>query len=151
MARDRRHRTRRPRRRNRGGLLLAALLAAAATIGFATTQAFTAGNAVPATKIGTFTKTIAPVDLEPAECIANGITVTSIVAGSGTVTSTAANQLVLGSSGIDSLSDGGYGSACMVGGASKDSFQGTRRRLDLCVVSSATTSVKWCTTVATRP
>jgi hypothetical protein len=123
-------------------------------LAFATTEAFTAANVVPATNISQFTKTIAVVDLEPSECKAT-ITATSIVAGAGTLTSTAANQLVLGSSGSDTLSDGGSGSACMVGGGAADTFAGVNGGGDLCIISSLTTptspTVKKCTIVATRP
>jgi len=151
MRRDRRHTARRARGGRRPGLLFAALVAAAAAAGFATTGGLTAGNSVPATKIGQAARAISPAELAPPECAANGIAVTSIVAGAGTVASTAANQLVLGSSGSDALSDGGFGNACMVGGASKDAFQGQNKSLDLCIVSAATTQIKWCQVVATRP
>lgn len=134
--------------------LFGIVLVAAVGFGFATTQAFTASNTVPATNIGQLTQAITPSQLEPAECISNGVTVTSIVAGTGTITSTAANQLVLGSSSNDTITDGSYGSDCMVGGAGTDSFQGLNKGGDLCVVSAATQSggsIKKCTVVATRP
>jgi hypothetical protein len=146
MARNRRHRTRRSRGgKRRRPFLFAALLAAAATVGFATTQAFTASNAVPATKIGAYTHTIAPSDLEPAECKANGITVTSIASGTSSATS---NQLVLGTSGNDFMYDS-HGSACLVGGAGRDTFWGQTG--DLCVASNASTFVFRCQVVARRP
>jgi hypothetical protein len=129
------------------------VLVAAAGFGFVTTQAFTASNAVPATNIGQFTQAITPVQLEPAECISSGITVTSIVAGAGTITSTAANQLVLGSSGADTLNDTAFGANCMVGGAGADAFNGLNKGGDLCIASTATAtaSIKQCTVVARRP
>lgn len=132
--------------------LLALALAATAGVSFVTSQAFTAANTVPTTNISQFTQAIAPADLEPSEC-KTSITVTGIVAGSGTITATAANQLVLGSSGVDTLSDGGFGSACMIGGAARDTFIAANGGGDLCIVSSATLSSKHrnCTVVATRP
>ncbi len=144
-------RGRRPDRRRR--VLFGLLLAAVAVCAFATGKAFTASNTVPPTNIGQFARAISPAELAPAECAANGITVTSIVGGSGTVTSTAANQLVLGSSGADTLNDGGAGTACMVGGAGSDTFNGLNKAGDLCVVSSITppASIKKCQVVATRP
>ena len=156
MTRARTRPARRSRRRGtalqpRSFLLVFALIATA-LLAFATTQAFTAANTVPATNISQFTKAIAVVDLEPTECKGT-ITATSIVAGTGALTSTAAKQLVLGSSGVDTLTDGGAGSACMVGGAGADSFNGVNGGGDLCIVSAATvaSNVKKCTTVATRP
>ena len=148
-----RHRSRRRNaaRRPRTFVLVLAF-AATAGLSFVTTQAFTAANTVPATNISQFTQAITPVQLEPSECKAS-ITVTSIVAGTGAVTATAANQLVLGSSAIDSLNDGGFGTACMVGGAGADAFQGTTGGGDKCIVSTATlpANIKKCTVVATRP
>jgi Ca2+-binding RTX toxin-like protein len=155
MTRARKRPARRPRRgtalRPRSFLLFFALIATG-LLAFATSQAFTAANTVPVTNISQFTKAIAVVDLEPSECKGT-ITATSIVAGAGAVTSTAAKQLVLGSSGVDTLTDGGAGLACMVGGAGADSFTGINGGGDLCIVSAATAagSIKKCTTVATRP
>ncbi len=147
------HRSRRRAAGSRSrNLLFALALSATAGLSFATTQAFTAANTVPATNISQFTKAIAPVDLEPSEC-KTSITVTSIVAGTGTVSSTAANQLVLGSSAVDTITDASFGSACMVGGAGSDSLTGKTGGGDLCIVSAATlpANVKKCTIVATRP
>jgi hypothetical protein len=129
------------------------VLVVAVGFGFVTGQAFTASNTVPTTNIAQLTQAITPSQLEPAECISNGVTVTSIVAGSGTVTSTAAHQLVLGSSGVDTLKDASFGLDCLVGGAGADSFTGLKNGGDLCVVSAATlaSSIKNCTVVATRP
>ena len=142
----------RPRAR-RGRRLLAVLLAASVGLGFVTTRAFTAANVVPVTNISQFTQAITPAQLEPAECSNAGVTVTTIVAGSGAVTSTASNQLVLGSSGVDTLSDNSFATDCMVGGASVDTFNSVKNAGDLCIVSTGTASNKYknCTLVATRP
>jgi len=128
--------------------LFLVLLAAAIAVGYMTTQAFTAANIVPATNIGQFTQAITPAQLAPAEC--NSVAVTTIVSGSGTIRSTAAHQLVLGSGGVDTLSDG-HGTSCMVGGAGADSFSGLNGGGDRCVVSAVAASIKKCTVVATRP
>lgn len=147
--RSRRHA---PRRRTS---LFVLVLVAAAGFGFVTTQAFTASNTVPATNIGQFAQAITPSQLEPAECISNGVTATSIVAGSGTISATAANQLLLGSSGNDTLTDAAHhGHVCMVGGAGIDTFTGWKNHNDLCVVSTATQTsgtITNCAVVATRP
>lgn len=145
-------RRRRKTQRRPTGLFVLVIVVAVG-FGFVTTQAYTAANTVPVTTIGQFTQAIAPSALEPAECISNGVTVTSIVAGSGTITSTAANQLVLGSSSNDTLTDPSFGLDCMVGGAGTDAFNGLNKGGDLCVVSAATpgSAIKKCTVVATRP
>ena len=133
-------------------LLIVFALIATALFSFATTQAFTAANTVPATNISQFTKAIAVVDLEPSECKPS-ITATAIVAGAGTLTATAANQLVLGSSGVDTLSDGSKGLVCMVGGAGSDTFSGKNNGGSICIVSAATlpANISHCTVGATRP
>jgi Ca2+-binding RTX toxin-like protein len=156
MRRTRPAPARRSRRRSAGlqprTLLIAFALIATALLSFATTQAFTATNTVPATNISQFTKAIAVVDLEPSECKGT-ITATAIVAGAGALTATAVNQLVLGSSGVDTLSDGNKGLVCMVGGAGADSFTGKNGGGSLCIVSAATlpANIVKCTVVATRP
>jgi hypothetical protein len=142
--------------------LFGLLLVAAVGFGFVTTQAFTASNTVPATTISQTTQSITPLQLEPAACIStsigggySGFNVTSIVAGSGTVTATAAYQLVLGSSGNDTLSDPNtYGNDCLVGGAGTDSISGWKHHDDLCIPSNATQSggtVTNCGVVAVQP
>lgn len=139
------------RRRHRGTrarALLASGLAVTATLSFATAQAFTAANTVPATNIGQVVQSISVSQLVPTECASLGIT--SIVTGSGTVNATASRQLVLGSSGVDTLGDT-FGSDCLVGGAGADSFSGKKSGGDLCIVSTTAGSVKNCTVVATRP
>ena len=130
--------------------ILVLALAATAGLSFVTSQAFTAANTVPATNISQFTQAITPFKLEPPECRAS-ITATSIVAGTGTINSTAANQLVLGSSSLDTLSDPNSGTDCMVGGAGADKFTGQSGNGDLCIVSTAHGTISGCTIVATRP
>jgi hypothetical protein len=146
---------RRRHTQRRRTLLFVLTLVVAGGFGFVTTQAFTAANTVPATTISQFTQAITPAKLEPSECVSGGITATSIVAGTGTINATAASQLVLGSSGVDTISDASFGLVCMVGGAGADSFTGPvpSGKGDLCIVSAATlgTKIKRCTVVATRP
>jgi hypothetical protein len=138
------------RRRQRRRFVLAAALVVTATLSFATTQAFTAGNTVPTTNIAQLTQSITPAQLTPSECTSLGIT--SVVGGTGTITSTASHQLVLGSSAADTLNDS-FGSDCMVGGAGSDTFNGKKNGGDLCIVSSTTAAknVNNCTIAATRP
>lgn len=128
-----------------GTIALGAALLVTGALSFATTQAFTANNTVPTTNIGQTTQSVAVSQLVPSECASLGIT--SIVAGS---TATASRQLVLGTSGADTMSDA-FGSVCMVGGAGADTFSGKKSGGDLCIVSAASGTVKNCTVVAVRP
>jgi Ca2+-binding RTX toxin-like protein len=138
------------RRRRTPQKLFAAALFVAVGFGYVTSQAFTASNTVPSTNIGQLSQAISVSQLEPAECLSGGITATSIVAGAGSVTATAANQLVLGSSGNDTLTDSSGGSDCLVGGAATDTLTGWKNHGDLCIPSTLSTT-KNCTIVATRP
>jgi Ca2+-binding RTX toxin-like protein len=138
------------RRRRTPQKLFAAALVVAVGFGYVTSQAFTASNTVPATNIGQLSQAISVSQLEPAECVSGGITATSIVAGAGSVTATASNQLVLGSSGNDTLTDSAFGSDCIVGGAGTDTLNGHKNHGDLCIRSTTSTASN-CTVVAIRP
>jgi hypothetical protein len=73
-------------------------VAAASLVLAATTQAFTAGNTVPATNAGQQQFTIDANALAPAACA--GLNLTAIVAG---VSGTAADELVLGTAAADTI------------------------------------------------
>jgi hypothetical protein len=83
------------------------------------------------------------------------MTVTSVIAGSGTFSATAQYQLVLGSSAKDTVTL--QPNDCFVGGGptsgSKDNVSGPlpgATNGDQCVVTSGASTVR-CTVVATRP
>ena len=95
--------------------LLATVAVTAATTGLL------ASNSVPATRLGRVSIAITANDLKPAECAS--VNVTNIVTGSGVLTGTSGNDLVLGSSGID-LIDAGAGDDCAVGGSGLDTIAG---------------------------
>ena len=93
------------------------LLVLVAVLGFAVTGT----NIVPATHAGISTQATGPNDLKPSSC--SGITVTAYVSGSGVITGTGVNELVLGSTGLDTISGLG-GNDCIVGGGGNDIIDG---------------------------
>ena len=115
-------------------------------------SAFTASATVGVSALGYQSSTVVPNDLKPAECT---MTVTSVIAGSGTFNATAQYQLVLGSSVKDTVTL--QKNDCFVGGGptsgAKDSVTGASPASgngDQCVVTSGATLTR-CTLVATRP
>lgn len=113
--------------------------------------AFTASATVAPSSVGYQSSSVSPNDLKPAECT---MTVTSVIAGSGTISATSQFQLVLGSSAKDTVSL--QKNDCFVGGGptsgSKDSVTGATgsNNGDQCVVTSGASTTR-CTVVATRP
>ena len=114
--------------------------------------AFTASATVEPSSVGYQSSAFSVSNLKPAECT---MSVTSLVAGSGTINATAQNQLVLGSSSADVVSL--QKNDCFVGGGPtsgvKDSITGANpasNNGDQCIVTSGATVVR-CTIVATRP
>jgi Ca2+-binding RTX toxin-like protein len=98
----------------RSTIVAAAVLALVATVA---ATVFAAGVAVPATSAG---KTNGPADaqaLAPADC--GSLSLTAVVTGNGS----GAAELVVGSSGDDTI-DGGGGADCIVGGAGDDTIDG---------------------------
>jgi hypothetical protein len=114
-------------------------------------SAFTASATVGTSAVGYQSSTVVANDLKPAECT---MTVTSVVAGSGTFNATAQFQLVLGSSVKDTVTL--QKNDCFVGGGptsgQKDNVSGATGSSngDQCIVTSGATTTR-CTVVATRP
>jgi len=114
-------------------------------------SAFTASATVGPSALGYQSSTVVANDLKPAECT---MTVTSVIAGSGTFSATAQYQLVLGSSAKDTVTL--QKNDCFVGGGptsgAKDSVTGATGSSngDQCVVTSGASTTR-CTVVATRP
>jgi Ca2+-binding RTX toxin-like protein len=108
---------RRRRSLNAGGLPAALALVAVATA----VVALTATNAVPATKAGRQQQTVTADSLKPAAC--SGIALTTLRVVAGVYVGTNADELILGSAGIDDL-DGRAGTDCVVGGAGADVLRG---------------------------
>lgn len=86
-----------------------AITAAASTVGVAV------GSAVDVSSV------VTPNDLKPVECA--GITVTALVAGSGTVDGSSVAELVIGSAAADTLTGGG-GDDCLLAGGGADTIEG---------------------------
>jgi Ca2+-binding RTX toxin-like protein len=104
------------------GLALSILPATAA-------PGFAAGNAVTPGKAGRVSRAIGVADLKPAACT-NGTPV-NLVTGSGVITGTNQNDLVLGGTALDTI-DGRQQNDCILGGAGDDvidGFNGT----DVCI------------------
>lgn len=74
-------------------------------------------NTVPSTRMSSQERLIHINDLKPAACSA--INLTSVVTGSGAITGTEGNDLILASSGADNI-DGLGGDDCIVGGGDTD-------------------------------
>jgi hypothetical protein len=114
-------------------------------------SAFTASATVGPSAVGYQSSTVIANDLKPAECT---MTVTSVIAGSGTFSATAQFQLVLGSSAKDTVTL--QKNDCFVGGGptsgAKDNVTGASGsgNGDQCVVASGASTTR-CTVVATRP
>jgi hypothetical protein len=114
--------------------------------------AYTASATVAVSSVGYQSSTVSPNDLKPAECT---MTVTSVLAGSGTINASAQFQLVLGSSAKDTVTL--QKNDCFVGGGptsgSQDAVTGATPASgngDQCVVAAGVNPTR-CTVVATRP
>jgi Ca2+-binding RTX toxin-like protein len=83
--------------------------------------AIAATNTVPSTRLDSQTKSITSNDVKPSSCAS--LDLRNIVSGSGTITGTAQNDLILGSAGDDSI-DGLGGNDCILGGDGNDTIQG---------------------------
>lgn len=94
--------------------LAALILAIAGVAG----TAYTAGMVVPSSSAGRVQASIDAQALAPDAC--SSLTLTRIVT---TGTGTAANELILGTSGADTI-DGGGGTDCIVGGGGGDTIDG---------------------------
>ena len=117
--------------------LLALILATAVT-------AIAAANTIPSTRITNQSEYIGINDFKPYAC--GGTYLTNLVSGSGTLTGTEGNDLILGGSGVDVI-DGLGGNDCIVGGAGDDSLTGNDG-IDVCLSGSGSDSFTTCETEA---
>lgn len=81
-------------------------------------------------------------DLKPPECA--GLPLTEIVTGSGRITGTPGNDLLLGSAGPDEI-DGRPGDDCLLGGAGNDTLDGGPGT-DVCLGGSGANVFRRCET-----
>lgn len=99
------------------GFLATAVLCAGLAV-----SATTASNTVPTSHAAKLTRTITANDIKPSAC--SGITIADLVVGSGTITGGSANDLILGSSGNDTLGvQNNGGSDCCVGGGGTTTYK----------------------------
>jgi signal peptidase I len=90
---------------------------------------FTASNNVPASKVG-ITVTIPQLsEFAPTGC--NSLTITSFVTGSGTFTNNLSHVIIVGSAGVDNITDHGTGN-CIIGGGGKDKV--IAPSTDICII-----------------
>jgi Ca2+-binding RTX toxin-like protein len=84
-------------------------------------SAFAAGLSVPASNVGMRSVSVIAEDIKPPAC--DALYLTNIVSGSGTLSGTTANDLIIGSAGTDTI-DGLGGDDCILGGNGDDSIAG---------------------------
>jgi hypothetical protein len=100
----------------RTALLSGLVVAAAAACG---NLAFTAGNTVAASKVGTHTAAVTAATLQKAVCAANGVNPTTVVSGAANpLNGTTGADLILGTrNNTQTLNGGGGGKDCIVAGS----------------------------------
>jgi Ca2+-binding RTX toxin-like protein len=103
-----------------------------ALIGVSVVSAFAAGMSMPAANVGQQSILVTAEDIKPAAC--GAIFLTNIVSGSGVLTGTAGNDLIIGSAGAD-LIDGLGGNDCILGGGGVDTLTGNEGN-DMCLGGS---------------
>ena len=108
----------------------------------AATTGVLASNSLPATKLGQVGTPVTANDLKPSDC--GSLNLANVVTGS---TGSAADDLVLGTSGVDDIA-GGDGDDCLVGGAGNDTITGGAGT-DVCIGSGGATFAS-CETEVTR-
>ena len=113
------------------------------SVGLVLISALAATNTVP----GSFAErdvSAISIDAKKPKPDCNGITVTALVTGAGTVNGTNAAELVLGSAGVDTM-DGKAGNDCIVGGAGNDAITGGSGT-DVCIGGPGTDTFATCET-----
>jgi RTX calcium-binding nonapeptide repeat (4 copies) len=84
-------------------------------------SAFAAGISMPASNVGLESVPVTAEDIKPAACA--GLYLTNIVSGSGALTGTPGNDLIIGGGGADTI-DGLAGDDCILGGNGDDLITG---------------------------
>lgn len=83
--------------------------------------AIAATNTIPSTRLDNRTNAIIPNDVKPSSCMS--LDLQNIISGSGTITGTNGNDLILGSASDDTI-NGLAGNDCILGGSGSDSISG---------------------------
>jgi hypothetical protein len=102
--------------------------------------AVAATNTVPATRVDSQSLSYNINHLKPSACA--GITVTTLITGSGTITGTEGNDLIFGSPGADDINGLG-GNDCILGGGGDDIIDGGDGN-DVCIGGSGTDTFTDC-------
>ena len=110
---------------------------------------FTAANVVPLTKAGVSTNATSLDELAPAHCAGMNLT-HLVVATTGTVTGTNANDLILDASTARGTLTGGSGNDCIVSGASRETLDGGVGT-DVCIGTGSGSTFKNCEATYTTP
>lgn len=105
-------------------------------------SAFAAGVSVPPSNVGQQSVPVTAEDIKPPACEA--MYLTNIVSGSGTLTGTAANDLIIGSAAADTV-DGLGGDDCILGGSGDDLITGGDGT-DVCLGGPGTDAFTTCET-----
>jgi Ca2+-binding RTX toxin-like protein len=84
-------------------------------------NAIAAANTVPPTNLGDWRTGVNANTLKPPECAS--LNLTNIVTGSGRITGTNGNDLIIGSAGNDTI-NGRNGDDCILGGGGHDTING---------------------------
>lgn len=96
---------------------------------FSVVTAIAATNTVPATRLDHVFLSTNINDFKPSNCA--GIFLTSLITGSGSITGTSGNDLILASPSADTI-DGLGGDDCIIGGGGSDSITGNDGA-DVCI------------------
>jgi Ca2+-binding RTX toxin-like protein len=107
-------------------------------------SAFAAGISIPASNIEKQSITVTAEDIKPAACA--GLSLTDTISGSGTLTGTPANELIIGSALADTI-DGAGGNDCILGGSGDDTITGNDG-IDVCLGGPGTDGFVTCETEA---
>ncbi len=102
--------------------------------------AVAATNTVPATRVDSQSLSYNINHIKPSACA--GITVTTLVTGSGTITGTEGNDLILGGPGADDINGLG-GNDCILGGGGDDILNGGDGN-DVCIGGPGTDTFTNC-------
>lgn len=101
---------------------------------FSVVTAVAATNTIPATTLDYRVIFIGLNEIKPSSCA--GIYVSNLITGSGVITGTNGNDLILASSGVDVI-DGSGGNDCILGGSGDDILTGNDG-FDVCLGGSGT-------------
>lgn len=104
--------------------------------------AVAATNTVPATRVTDQIRSVGVNDLKPSACAA--LSLTNLVTGTGSLTGTAGNDLILASSSADTI-DGLGGDDCILGGGGDDLITGGPGT-DVCIGGPGTDIFATCET-----